>query len=643
MSSLLSRGSSWKAKTTYTSESDSDDDVFGSSSQQSSFNKKGTAASSSSAAAGASQSQLSPQRIKGGKSNVNGSSSSSVAQKRDRSSLISLDSDSDENKDEGGGDDDLLVRMNRRAEDLVKQVSARSDVSEMVVESATLVAANAASAPKAKGKSSKKPRGKAAQAAAAAAAKEEDTGGETDELKRAREVLNMFQTRSSNADPGIASSSSSSSSSANSRCSKAPSVVNLHDDDGDDMWGMLPAVLTAAERARLQVAPEFSLDLLESTLGIEAKPKSSSSYSGTSSSAGFAEASTSSSSSSSSGATVKLKTRLNGKLEGKWIIGIEEPFSKMKAKVCEFYGCAIDSLLRFEFDGEDLDNDDTPAQQEMEDDFLIDIKVPPAVFEAVESRKKEAASAAGGSSSSSSSSRVPAPQSVAVNKSASLSAENRMVMHMKLHAFAHVTQTAQETVTTMKVFTDLTLAKVHSRLVSKGLYRAEIADQICYTVERVPGKASLLNPLLTLLDLRIDDDATVSARLPNLTLTIRPPTCQNLTPDAAEQHGHDGTYQLKASPTTSLSVLVARIMELFINPLDANAYSFALVPLDALASIATATQGNRGNGRRKKNTAKNDAVVAVIDMIPLNLALQGDRCLHDLGFVDGMEVRVQFK
>lgn len=94
----------------------------------------------------------------------------------------------------------------------------------------------------------------------------------------------------------------------------------------------------------------------------------------------------------------KFSTRLNGKHEHKWKLGMNEPFSKVfqfcqsllahslhshllyvfvrqiKAAFASMYGI-ISSQAKFEFDGQVIGDSDTPQGLDMEDDVLVDVKV----------------------------------------------------------------------------------------------------------------------------------------------------------------------------------------------------------------------------------------------------------------------------
>lgn len=79
---------------------------------------------------------------------------------------------------------------------------------------------------------------------------------------------------------------------------------------------------------------------------------------------------------------LKIKTRVNGKHEWKWKISPSDAFSKMKTKFCEIYGGLPAKSVKFVFDGEVLKETQTADDLDMEDDNIIDVKIPSELYDA---------------------------------------------------------------------------------------------------------------------------------------------------------------------------------------------------------------------------------------------------------------------
>ena len=335
-----------------------------------------------------------------------------------------------------------------------------------------------------------------------------------------------------------------------------------------------------------------------------------------------------------------------------------------QAKFCERYGIDLSDLQRFEFDGEALYDKDTPEQQDMDDDCLIDATVSAEAFqrakEGLEKRKAETAAAAAAaaaassandcrgsgssSSSSGSSSRVP------VRKPAVLSADNRIVVTLNLTMTALVTKTATDMRTELKSFTDMTLQHVHELLLKKGVYRAEIANDICYTAERDGGKTRLLDPTQSLLDLRIDDDAALTARLPNIQLHVCPqgPLLQGNkaavgAAAAAGGSGSGGNFEMRANPSATLDTFIEQLVSAGVLGLPREQLRFVLCEASAGSSDSrNGSSGRKGkNGKNGKNGKKDkDKDEDEQGVRELSAADDAQTSLHHLGFVDGSTVKV---
>ena len=72
------------------------------------------------------------------------------------------------------------------------------------------------------------------------------------------------------------------------------------------------------------------------------------------------------------GDMIKMKTRLE-KHERKWKIAKDGPFRKLKASVGGMYGVAAHHVI-LKFDGDKIDDDDTPRGIEIDNDDLIEVK-----------------------------------------------------------------------------------------------------------------------------------------------------------------------------------------------------------------------------------------------------------------------------
>ena len=99
---------------------------------------------------------------------------------------------------------------------------------------------------------------------------------------------------------------------------------------------------------------------------------------------------TSSSSSSSSveapptdagGPRIRIKTRLNGKHEGRFKIAINYKFEKLRHGLAKIYDIAT-SLIVMKFDGDSIDDDQTPEEIDMDDDDMIDVTIPKEKYDA---------------------------------------------------------------------------------------------------------------------------------------------------------------------------------------------------------------------------------------------------------------------
>lgn len=87
---------------------------------------------------------------------------------------------------------------------------------------------------------------------------------------------------------------------------------------------------------------------------------------------------------------IKLKMRLNGKTESKMKFNPKEVFSSIKGKFAKAHEIAVADILKFEFDGEAIEDDETPASLEMEDEYVIDVKIAEVkLARAVEARTRQ--------------------------------------------------------------------------------------------------------------------------------------------------------------------------------------------------------------------------------------------------------------
>jgi len=353
-------------------------------------------------------------------------------------------------------------------------------------------------------------------------------------------------------------------------------------------------IMTAAER--LKQAPVFSLDLLESELGIKSNNPS--------------RAADINQPVDVTNKGVKLKTRLNGKHEAKWIVVQDDVFGKLKDKFANLYKISIDDIKKFEFDGEELDNNETPLDQDMEDGDLIDAKIDAALLEdalaaAVKPKTQQAPAVTPSSSSSSSSSSAQNFPEEKV-KSIALAPENRLQQTIKLKVLAQVSKSAKEINTELKVFGDFTLAKIHLMLskADTGIFNREMTLP-SYTIERAQGGSKLLSMDEEIINLDIDNEIII-VRPSNIGIVILP-KIKNSQKVNVEQFG------VNVSPLTSISR--------FIDSLVASGY--LIHPRDMLKFNLASQEVAKKKGAKPKKK--------LIDL----KGFDENTSLFDCGFTDG--------
>ena len=622
MSSLFGKGSSWKPKESYSDdESDGSDDAF--SSSQTKALPKRTSASTSIAKIKSDNGNASSETSQPSNGIVCTSNKSRSSNFKKDSNAgtqnlpLALDSDSDEESNgPGGSPDDLFTRMKRKADALMDDLTKNA-----ITEDAPLLNAT----PVVETSKARSGRGKSKVATAKGKASKPDAFiipddqpvQEPDPIAHARHLLNTLASRKN--------ASQSQNHDASPRASD--SIVEIADDDEDcvTMSDILPTVLTAAERAKLMQAPTFSLDLLASELGVSnyvpnpglasAMPIVNISALGTS-----AEGSA-----SSAANVVKLKTRLNGKLEWRWSIVTTDPLSKLKAKFCEKYGVSIEEA-RFELDGEELEDEDTAAAQDLEDDCLIDVSISASLFRTVLERD-ERNKALEVNARASSNSAVGSVKSGSSNyKAAALSEDNRIKVTFQLTVEALVAQSGAELKTELKAYTDMTLKHIHDMIVKRQVIRPGLADVVCYTlIERDSGKVIVLNPSATLLDLRINDGSSIIARLPNIKVLVK-----LLWPQASVKE-----FEVRANPAVALGTFLAQLSSCEFIQLP---HKQLLMSMVASEEVLAAPANGRGKAKGKTRALK--GTPREVDLMPEG---QGLLRLHDVGFVEGSVVHIRLK
>jgi hypothetical protein len=80
-------------------------------------------------------------------------------------------------------------------------------------------------------------------------------------------------------------------------------------------------------------------------------------------------------------AKIKLKTRMNGKAEWAIKISVKQTFGVTKTKFAPIYGLSVADMLSFQFDGERIEDEATPEGLEMNDDDMLEVRVPDDKFE----------------------------------------------------------------------------------------------------------------------------------------------------------------------------------------------------------------------------------------------------------------------
>jgi hypothetical protein len=148
-------------------------------------------------------------------------------------------------------------------------------------------------------------------------------------------------------------------------------------------------VETAAERQRQKKVYVQSV-----TSDLSSSSSSSSSLSkDTPSLSSFTQAGSSSSlSSGDSGMTITIKTRLNSKHEMTWDVQPNKMFHGMIANFAQVYGVAA-AEVKFKFDGEFLGSSSTPNDIDMEEGDLVDVYIPPTLYDAAVATAKCGATA----------------------------------------------------------------------------------------------------------------------------------------------------------------------------------------------------------------------------------------------------------
>ena len=137
---------------------------------------------------------------------------------------------------------------------------------------------------------------------------------------------------------------------------------------------------------------------------------------------------------------INLKTRLNGQHEWRWNIKKEDKLKKLRDKYCEIYNVNIHQVV-IEFDGEEIGDNDTPEGLDMEDDDLIDCKIPKHLYndavsaaEGVKSGKRKLAPVANTAPSSTKTKSVTTTKTVTSPSSSSSSSSRTasVPMHMSM-------------------------------------------------------------------------------------------------------------------------------------------------------------------------------------------------------------------
>lgn len=308
---------------------------------------------------------------------------------------------------------------------------------------------------------------------------------------------------------------------------------------------------------------------------------------------------------------VKLKTRLNGKHEAKWIVVEDDTFGKLKDKFAALYKISLDRIKSFEFDGEELDSSETPLDQDMEDGDLIDAKIDASLLEgalAAAAKPKQSAQAPSSSSSSSSSSASDVVKEEKM-KSAALDPENRLQQKIKLRVLSEVSSSGEEINTELKVFGDFTFAKIHAMLSKAGTgIFTKGAPLPSYTIERAQGGSKLLPFDEEIINLNIDNE-TIIVRPANIGIVIIPQNIKNNQNMSVEEFG------VNVSPLTPLSRFIDSLISsgYLIHPKEMLKFQF--VSKDA------------ATGKKKKGAKPKKKLVDLA-------TYDEDMSLFDCGFTD---------
>ena len=291
----------------------------------------------------------------------------------------------------------------------------------------------------------------------------------------------------------------------------------------------------------------------------------------------------------SSNRKVKFKTRLNGTHEHKWMVGEHEPFKKIKEKFASFYGIKPSQVKRFEFDGEVIANDATPADLEMEDGELVDVTVTaPALDKAI--AHAEASKQANGkpATSSSSSSSSSSTSSSAITGSGSKKArEDRMEITLELEVLDYVSRKGETQTMIVKQFADCKVDTLRNILIHKAkLVRAD--KDVIFTLMR-PGQGSTtLNWELSLIDNKVFEGSKVQIRPPNINITFKP---SGISADAKGKY-FVGEFTVKVNPVKPLSALIMAVLQADHLKHPREELKFSLIPEKGAARELDLAEGS---------------------------------------------------
>jgi small ubiquitin-related modifier len=242
---------------------------------------------------------------------------------------------------------------------------------------------------------------------------------------------------------------------------------------------------------------------------------------------------------------VKFKTRLNGQHEHRWMVGKEDAFSKIKGKFADVYGLSLRDIKKFEFDGEAIDDDETPSTLDMDNGDLIDVtidakKLDGALAHETSKSKKPASSSSSSSSSASSSSSSSASAGKgnfaspdANNKTAGSSSsssgkgksaaskkrENRVEVRFNIVVSKSVSVNGERAEACITYFADELVDRLVELLTVKKKLLKDIPVNVVILRDR--GHKQVQRGK-TLMQNSIMDNSTVEFRLPNIGVKIKP-------------------------------------------------------------------------------------------------------------------------